>query len=1056
MSPELRSPGQLAELLGISFSEQQLDAITADLAPGVIIAGAGTGKTTVMAARVVWLVGSGAVRADEVLGLTFTRKAAGELSNRVRAALGRAGLLDRAGADGEELILTYDAFAGRLVSEHGLLLGLEEGWKMITGAARFRLAARVVADAPGPWQHLSRLRPDSITQRVLELSAELRSHLVDPAHLAKHADDFIATLEQAPTTPRGEMYANLQAARAAARERLELARLVSAYEALKQRLGFVEFADQMAWAARLAAEVPSVGPALRREFGVVLLDEYQDTSAAQASLLRGLFSGPGVDEGRGHPVTAVGDPCQAIYTWRGAAASNILRFVEHFPAADGSPAAAFALTVNRRSGQRILDAANDLAHTIRRQPGLAATGLDLDLRCPPDTPPARISTAQFDTWPQETAWISERIIAEHDAGAVRSWSDIAVLTRRNAHIADVYADLSARGVPAEIVGLGGLLDLPAVAEVVATLRLLADPSDNPALVRLLTSARWAIGIPDLARLGRRAAELAGRPERNPEASIDEALAELLAGLDPAREISLLEACDSPGELLFSSAARDRFEQFSAEFRGLRRWASESVVELTLRVIDLLGLDVELAAAGEDPGQLDAFVQAVAGYTDTDGEASLSGLLGYLAAEREYGVGLEQAVVSDADSVKLLTVHKAKGLEWDVVFLPALAAEVFPTDRVSGNWLRAAAVVPSPLRGDADSIPQLGAATNQAFTQFKDALTADQRLSEDRLAYVAVTRARHHLVATSHAWASQLSSPRGRSDYLSGLIGHASTEHEPPSVSERNPLTLDAEACSWPALGGSVAREQRAAAAAHVMAARIRLESGTSAPDEPGAGLEGVTRVRQWQESSSVLLAEARAATATRARAEIRPEYYSVTSLSRLARDREGFAAELARPMPRLVSPEQRAGIAFHRWLERRFAGQAVLVDDLPDNADSVDEALRSAFLAGPFAVADPVAVEVPFTLVVSGRLVRGRIDAVFAGTDGYRFQVVDWKTGYAGAADPLQLAYYRLAWAELMGLSPTAVEAVFYDVLSATVIRPRELPDRERLESMVAQLPGEA
>ena len=158
----------------------------------------------------------------------------------------------------------------------------------------------------------------------------------------------------------------------------------------------------------------------------------------------------------------------------------------------------------------------------------------------------------------------------------------------------------------------------------------------------------------------------------------------------------------------------------------------------------------------------------------------------------------------------------------------------------------------------------------------------------------------------------------------------------------------------------------------------------------------------------------------------------MASLSRLARDREGFAAELARPMPRLVSPEQRPGTSFHRWLERRFAGQAPLVDDLPDNADGVDEALRSAFLAGPFAVAHPVAVEVPFTLVVSGRLVRGRIDAVFAGTDGYRFQVVDWKTGYAGAADPLQLAYYRLAWAGLMGLSPTAVGAVFYDVLSAT------------------------
>ena len=181
----LRDPADLADLLGIGFSEQQLTAITAPLAPGVIIAGAGSGKTTVMAARVVWLVGSGAVLPEQVLGLTFTRKAAGELSGRVRRALVTAGLAD---TEGEELVLTYDAFAGRLVNEHGLLLGIEPGARLITGAARFRLAARVVADPPSPLRELSRLRPDSITQRVVELAGELRSHLVEPAE----RDRFIA------------------------------------------------------------------------------------------------------------------------------------------------------------------------------------------------------------------------------------------------------------------------------------------------------------------------------------------------------------------------------------------------------------------------------------------------------------------------------------------------------------------------------------------------------------------------------------------------------------------------------------------------------------------------------------------------------------------------------------------------------------------------------------------------------------------------------------------------------------------------------------------------
>ena len=131
---------ELNDALGIPFSEQQLDAITAPLEPGVIIAGAGSGKTTVMAARVVWLVGTGGVRPDQVLGLTFTRKAAGELSGRIRSALIQAGVLDTEGVDeaGEQVVMTYDAFAARLVSEHGLRIGVDGDQLLISGAARYR------------------------------------------------------------------------------------------------------------------------------------------------------------------------------------------------------------------------------------------------------------------------------------------------------------------------------------------------------------------------------------------------------------------------------------------------------------------------------------------------------------------------------------------------------------------------------------------------------------------------------------------------------------------------------------------------------------------------------------------------------------------------------------------------------------------------------------------------------------------------------------------------------------------------------------------------------
>jgi DNA helicase II / ATP-dependent DNA helicase PcrA len=1043
----LTDPAQLRDVLGIPFSEQQLTAIAAPLEPAVIIAGAGSGKTTVMAARVVWLVGSGQVRADEVLGLTFTRKAAGELGSRVRRALTEAGVADPDGA--EELILTYDAFAGRLVAEHGLLLGIESGLRMITGAARYRLAARAVADAVGPLRHLSRLRPVTITERLVELAAEMRSHLVTPAALASHAELFAAALDAAPRRSGTLEYKAVQDARAAEAERLELAQLVLAYEQLKAEAGYVEFADQMALAAQLSTEVPSVPGALRREFAVVLLDEYQDTSAAQATLLRGLFSGPAPSEGRGHPVTAVGDPCQAIYGWRGAAASNILDFGQHFPRADDTPAVSYALTVNRRSGQRVLDAANELATAVRSDPALAVHGLELDLVAPPQTPPGRVESAAFVTWPEEVAAIADRIADLHSSGGVSAWSQIAVLCRRNSHVAAVYAALVERDVPAEIVGLGGLLDLPPIADVVATLGLLADPTANPAALRVLTSARWAIGIPDLALLGRRAREMA-EAKRSFESEQDDEFGAGMPAGDPGVP-SLLEALADPGRLPYSAEARSRFAAFTAELSGLRRHVGNGLIELVTSVVSALGLAIEtevIAPGGSAP--LGAFVQAVAGYVDIDSDASLSGLLAWFEAERTYGVGLEQGVASSADSVKVLTVHKAKGLEWEVVFLPGLASGVFPTDRVSGNWLRNAASLPYPLRGDAAALPQLARVDHQVMAAFGDDLTTQQRLSEDRLAYVAVTRAKQLLVASTHTWQATLARPRQPSRYFEVLVGHADAVRLPPQIPETNPLVTAVTQASWPEVGGDEASLRRKVAAASVEAARaVKVEQGEY-PLPGELDLDGEALVERWRSSREHLVA---AELADRAQPGAVPDYLSVTGVAQLQRDPKAFAAGIRRPMPRLVSEAQRWGIGFHQWLENRFGAQSMLLDADPaaELAGAEFEKLRAGFEASPYADAVPVAVEAPFTLVLAGRLVRGRIDAVFGTSDG-RMQVVDWKTGNLASADPLQLACYRLAWAELNGLAVESVDAVFYDLHSARIVRPEHLAGRAELEQLLRGL----
>jgi DNA helicase-2/ATP-dependent DNA helicase PcrA len=1091
----LRDTDDLVDALGIAFSDQQLDAITAPLEPGVIIAGAGSGKTTVMAARVVWLVGTGAVRPEEVLGLTFTRKAAAELSARVRAALVGAGVVSDRGVDesGEQLVMTYDAFAARLVSEHGLRLGYEADPTMVSGATRYRLASRVVKAAAGPFEFLSRLRPATVTERVLKLDSDLQSHLVATEALDGQAREMLLGWETAPLNRYGNVYADVKKAVIAAQERLELASLVLDYQALKRRLGVVEFADQMAIAARLAEEVPQVSATLRAAFKVVLLDEYQDTSAAQAIMLRQLFSGPVPSLGLGHPVTAVGDPFQAIYGWRGAAASNILGFAEDFRRADRSPSRQFALTVNRRSGQTVLDVANELSRPLR---GSTAARLDTGvdeglglLHAPGATPPGTVRAATFDTWPEEVGWVCDQIVAAHAGGQAPHWADVAVLTRRNADIAPLYAELSAREVPVEIVGLGGLLHLPEVMDVTSTLRLVHDVTANPDLIRLLTGPRWQVGPRDLALLGRRARQLAigGGARRGVDAAdagappdVVEALSDAVAGVDPTEVVSLLDALESPGEEPYSAAARERFSRLSGELAYLRRHGDEPLLDLTRRIVVTLGLDVELLATREfvqsnRRDQLGTFLDAVADYVDVDGEASLAGLLAYFQAEIDQGAGLEQAVPSDREAVKLLTVHKAKGLEWDVVFLPALMKGVFPSDRVTDNWVTNPAVLPADLRGDAGSIPQLGEVSNAGLADYRAELSRQQLLAEDRLAYVGVTRARQLLVGSGHYWRADLSKPRTPSVYLQVLLAEAARQGEvvaeaTPSGPD-NPLISAASPQPWPRPLDPDARARRQAAAAGVDQARRRhLRTGSYEPvDGPEQLLlDAEEVVAGWDSDIDKLLAELTEARSGE-QTVLLPETLSATSMLRLSADPDGYAADLARPMPRQPSRAARFGTRFHQWVEHYFGprlgsgglGQQQLVDpdDLPDRMDGGTEdetelrELCEAFAAGRFGASTPYAVEAPFSLALGGRLVRGRIDAVYRRPDDdhgrSRWLVVDWKTSRADAADPLQLALYRLAWAEVQRVPLEQVDAVFYHVRSDRVVRPAGLGDRPALEALL-------
>ena len=1110
-SPPVRySPAQLARMLGAQPpTAEQAAVIGAPLGPMAVIAGAGSGKSETMAARLVWLVANQLVRPERVLGLTFTRKAAGELAERVRARLGalrRAGIgvpdpSDEDELAGEPVISTYHAYAGRLVADHALRDGLEPSLRLITPAVCWQLAAKVVSAYEGPMDAME-WTPATVTAAVLSLAGELAEHL-------RAAEDVVEVgrwIETEIAAAGGKLPRAVTDVLKTQRTREQLLPLVAAYAGAKADREVIDYGDQMAIAARVASRHPGVGQLERARYQVVLLDEYQDTSHAQLVLLRALFGG-------GHPVTAVGDPCQSIYGWRGASAGNLRRFATDFAAAPDRPAPVQVLSTSFRNTGRVLAAAGAIQAELR----VAAPDVPL-LAAPPERAGrGLVRCALLESVRDEAAWVADQVVSllELEPGRApdgRAWPDggparvrprdIAVLCRKRAQFAALRAALEARGVPVEVVGLGGLLTVPEVADIVATLQVMHDPSASGALARLVTSPRWRIGPADLVALGRRARSIA----REAEAAAGESRAregDLVGGAinDLTRDTgSLVEALDDLGSpAAYSFAGYGRLAALGAELRVLRAHAARPLAELVTEVERALGLDIEVAARpGIDPAaaraDLDAFADAAASFAGDAQDPTLGAFLAYLAAAETEEFGLEAGQVGDTDSVKLATVHAAKGLQWPVVFVPGLAEgpqrHVFPAKpRITTRWTENARLLPFSLRGDAADLPPLARLNAADLAEFNEACTARDLAEERRLGYVAATRAAY-LLGCSGYWWSDGATRLGPSQFLAevraacedgaGVVDAWAPEPEPDAV---NPALAEPASAIWPAVVAAGARHDGVRQAGALVEDAIRELAGSATQDYlpglapvPPAAAAATARggpadadpyqdlMAAWARDTDLLLAERDRRQAGRAVLVGLPRRLPVSSLVTIARDPAELAQQVRRPMPRRPAPRAARGTAFHQWLERRF-GQAQLIDadELPGAADDaaalagdpeLDE-LKAAFEAGDWADRWPSEVEVPFETLIGGRMVRGRIDAVFADDQAGGYDVVDWKTGRPPMSAPeqqavaVQLAAYRLAWAALAQVPVTAVRAAFYYVRENVTVRPADLLDRAGLAALI-------
>ena len=1059
---------EIARALGqFPPTPEQTAVIEAPLGPMLVVAGAGSGKTETMAARVVWLVVNAVVRPEEVLGLTFTRKAAIELGERIGRRLRVATEQGLWAPEEDEVPLpevsTYHAYAGRLVSEHGLRWGIEPDSRLLTEASAWQLAHEVVhttdADLSG-YQGA----PSTLVDAVLSLSGELAEHLVDTDQGLALVERYAQRLGDLPGRDHRKPLAVGRTLAGVLAEQARVYPLVDRYREIKAARGVLDFADQMALAARLASSLPEVGSQERHLRRAVLLDEFQDTSEAQLVLLSSLFAGHDL------PLTAVGDPSQSIYGWRGASATTLSSFPTLFPAGDG-PAPVLPLSTSWRNAEQVLAVANEISAPLRRESRVPVARLAPR----PGVDGGAVHAARLPTHRDEAKYLAEWVRRHWlDGNGIPTGRSAAVLCRNRAQFDEVVSALRAQGLPVEIVGLGGLLSAPEVADLVALLTLAQDPTRGDALMRLLTGPVCRLGAADLDGLW---AWVTALTERDGVPRNEAVLSDALDRSPPSTWTG------SRGRRV-SETARERVHALGRAVDRVRSLAGLPLPELLGEAERAIGLDLEVTSDPDLPpawgrAQLDALAEVAATFTVSAERPTLGGFVDWLEAARERERGLEMAEVSVSDAaVQVLTVHAAKGLEWDVVAVPGLAEGIFPsfttrtthdgaqwratTPRDKG-WLTGLGKLPYPLRGDRDGLPTVPfdsvADTHElrdAVEDFAAAGGRHQLREERRLAYVAVTRARHELLLTAPVWSTG-QTPRETSRFLTELVAsrEAAVQVGPwapmPGPAEINPLLSEEQHAPWP-VTPDARREVVIDLVRAVVDARTAGQLHPADPRDPvGREVSQLLRERE----------EVRAARERARHAEL-PAHLSTSALVELTADPDGFLRDLRRPVPTPPAHAARAGTSFHAWVERHYGVPSLVeVEDLVGDAHAdhgpgvVDlSTMRENFLASEWAGRSPAEVEVPVETVIGGRAVRGRIDAVFRQDDG--FIIVDWKTGARGGPDrertrALQLAVYRLAYARLRGVDAGVVEAAFFYAATGETVRP-ELPSEEELQRLLSEV----
>jgi DNA helicase-2/ATP-dependent DNA helicase PcrA len=669
------SPALLRILEGLT--PEQADAVSQSQGPLLIVAGAGTGKTTVITRRIAYLVASKRARPSEILALTFTDKAAEEMEARVDLLV-PYGFADM-------WISTFHAFGDRVLRDEGLALGLNTDFRVLTRPEQVVFLREHLFQLP--LQHLRPLGdPTKHLQALVTLFSRAKDEAVSPEEYLAFAGELAARATAAPEDAALCEEATIQQ---------ELAACYGEYQRLLGERGLVDFGDQVLLCLRLFREHPAILERYRERFRYILVDEFQDTNHTQWELMKLLA-------GREGHITVVGDDDQSIYKFRGAAISNILGFTAAYPGARR-----IVLRENFRSSQAILDAAYRLIR--HNDPDRLEVREQIDKRLVARSAGGSpLRHLHHDTVSSEADAVA-RLIADRVEAGAWAYRDVAILVRGNQDADSFLRALNLQGIPWRFSGNQGLYARPEIRLLLAFLRVVADPEDTLSLYFLAGSELYEMDDWQLVRC-------AGAARRT-----NRSLRWIFENLDSVPELADLDltACATAARLV-----KD-IKEYVAQSR--ERSTGEILYQFLMRSGLLKHLTAESSpAADARVGNIARFFEIVHRFTEVSDLDRVPQFIQHLDLLVEGGD--DPAAIEadqDTDAVNVLTVHKAKGLEFPVVFLVSLVVDRFPS-----RGRREPLALPEALLHDVLA-------------------NGDFHLQEERrLFYVGMTRAKGELYLTS--------------------------------------------------------------------------------------------------------------------------------------------------------------------------------------------------------------------------------------------------------------------------------------------------------------------